>query len=100
MKPFNLLETAGRTWRRARLARRRAIVVVGRPVAAARGAWDGFVDRVNALGLSENTILIAFAVVVGVGSALGVVFFYKLIDAAYGLFFRWPETFLSRSDFL
>lgn len=94
------LSTAARTWRRAAHARRRAIVVVGRPVAAARGAWDGFVDWVNGLGLSENTILLAFAVVVGVGGALGVVVFYKLIDAAYGLFYLWPETFLSRSDFL
>jgi chloride channel protein, CIC family len=92
--------TAGRTWRRAERARRRAIVVVGRPVAAARGMWDGFVEWVNGLGLSENAILLAFAVVVGVGGALGVVVFYKLIDAAYALFFRWPETFLSRSDFL
>ena len=92
--------TAARTWRRADRARRRAIVVVGRPVAAARGMWDGFVEWVNGLGLSENTILLGFAVVVGVGGALGVVVFYKLIDAAYGLFYRWPATFLSRSGFL
>jgi chloride channel protein, CIC family len=75
-------------------------MVVGRPVAAARGKWSQFVDWFNALGLSENTILVAFAVVVGVGGALGVVVFYKLIDAAYGLFYRWPETFLSHTDFL
>jgi H+/Cl- antiporter ClcA len=100
MRPFDLRRTGLRTWRRANLAGHRAIVVVGRPVAAARGVWDDFVDWVNALGLSENTILIGFAVVVGVGGALGVVAFYKLIDAAYGLFYRAPETFLSRSDFL
>jgi CIC family chloride channel protein len=75
-------------------------VVVGRPVAAARGLWDGFVDWFNALGLSENAILLGFAVVVGIGGALGVVAFYKLIDAAYAVFYRWPGTFLSRSDFL
>jgi CIC family chloride channel protein len=92
--------TAGRTWRQADRARRRAIVVVGRPVAAARGLWDDFVDWFNALGLSENAILLGFAVVVGTGGALGVVGFYKLIDAAYALFYRWPGTFLSRSDFL
>ncbi len=91
---------AWRTWRRADRARRRAIVVVGRPVAAARGMWDEFVDWVNGLGLSENTILLGFAVVVGVGGALGVVVFYKLIDAAYGLFYLWPAGFLSRADFL
>jgi chloride channel protein, CIC family len=92
--------TAGRTWRRAGRARRRAVVVVGRPVARARGAWDGFVEWFNALGLSENTILIGFAVVVGVGGALGVVAFYKLIDAAYALFYRWPQTFLPRAGLL
>jgi len=100
MRGFNLRTAGMRTRRRASLARRRAILVVGRPVAAARGVWDDFVEWVNALGLSENTILIAFAVVVGVGGALGVVVFYKLIDAAYGLFYRTPEAFLSRSDFL
>jgi CIC family chloride channel protein len=78
----------------------RAIVVVGRPVAVARGKWSQFVDWFNGLGLSENTILLGFAVVVGVGGALGVVVFYKLIDAAYGLFYRWPGSFLSRADFL
>jgi hypothetical protein len=58
------------------------MVVVGRPVAAARGTWGHFVDWFNALGLSENAILLGFAVVVGTGGALGVVGFYKLIDAA------------------
>jgi CIC family chloride channel protein len=89
-----------RTRRHAARARRRAIVVVGRPVAAARGLWDDFVDWFNALGLSENAILLGFAVVVGTGGALGVVGFYVLIDAAYAVFYRWPGTFLSRSDFL
>jgi len=92
--------TAGRTWRQAERARRRAVVAVGRPVVAARGVWDGFVDWFNALGLSENAILLAFAVVVGVGGALGVVGFYKLIDAAYAVFYRWPGTFLDRGAFL
>lgn len=92
--------TAGKTWHRAGRARRRAIVVVGRPVAKARGVWHGFVEWFNALGLSENTILIGFAVVVGVGGALGVVAFYTLIDASYTLFFRWPQTFLPRAGLL
>jgi CIC family chloride channel protein len=100
LRLVRLWSSAARTWRRAYRARRRAIVVVGRPVAAARTIWDGFVDWANGLGLSENAILLGFAVVVGVGGALGVVVFYKLIDAAYAVFFRWPETFLSRSDFL
>ncbi len=97
---LRLWGTAGTTWRHARSARRRAIVVVGRPVVAARGMWGRFVDWFNGLGLSENAILLAFAVAVGVAAALGVVGFYKLIDAAYTVFYRWPGTFLSRSDFL
>jgi chloride channel protein, CIC family len=92
--------TAGRAWREARRARRRAFVAVGRPVVAARGMWDGFVDWFNGLGLSENAILLAFAVAVGIGGALGVVGFYKLIDAAYALFYQWPGSFLPRGSFL
>ena len=59
------------------------------------------VDWFNGLGLSENAILLGFAVVVGMGAALGVVAFYELIDAAYWLFYRWPGSFLfPSSDFL
>jgi chloride channel protein, CIC family len=87
-------------WGRANRTRRRAIVVVGRPVVAARGVWGRFVDGFNSLGLSENTILLAFAVAVGVGAALGVVGFYTLIDGAYAVFYRWPGRFLSRADLL
>jgi CIC family chloride channel protein len=75
-------------------------VAVGRPVVAARGAWDRFVAWVNGLGLSENASLLAFAVAVGVGAALGVVGFYMLIDAAYALFYHWPSGFLPRESFL
>ena len=81
---------AGRNWRRADRARRRTVLALGRPVAVAWQAWDRFVGWFNALGLSENTILLGFAVAVGVGAALGVVGFYKLIDAAYSVFYRWP----------
>jgi CIC family chloride channel protein len=89
-----------RQLRRLRGHAGRAIVVVGRPVEVARGKWSQFVDWFNDLGLSENTILLGFGAVVGIGGALGVVVFYKLIDAAYGLFYRWPASFLSRADFL
>jgi chloride channel protein, CIC family len=85
---------------RRRLVRLRGSAVVGRPVVAARGVWDDFVDWFNGLGLSENAILLAFAVAVGIGGALGVVAFYKLIDAAYALFYQWPAGFLPRNSFL
>jgi CIC family chloride channel protein len=91
---------AGRSWRQADRARRRTVLALGRPVAVAWQAWDRFVGWFNALGLSENAILLGFAVAVGIGAALGVVGFYKLIDAAYGVFYRWPGTYLSRTDFL
>ncbi len=86
--------------RSARGARRRAVYVVGRPAIAARGAWYDFVEWFNGLGFSENAILLAFAVAVGLGGALGVVGFYKLIDLAFAVFFRWPSTFLSRTELL
>ena len=41
-----------------------------------------------------------FAVAVGGASALGVVAFYRLIDVAYGVFFRWPAQHLARDVFL
>ena len=52
------------------------------------------IERFNALELSENTILMAFALAIGVLSALGVVAFYKSIDLAYALFYRLPADLL------
>ncbi len=70
---------------------RRLMFVPGR---MAGGAWDDFVTWFNALDLSENAVLLGFAVVVGAAGALGVVGFYKLIDLAYAVFFQWPSTWL------
>jgi CIC family chloride channel protein len=64
------------------------------PVSAAQGAWDDLVDGFNALGLSENAILLGFAVLIGLGASAGVVVFYKAIDLAHLVFFSWPERFL------
>lgn len=77
----------------ARLPRqaRRLIYAPGR---MAGGAWDDFVTWFNGLDLSENAVLLGFAVVVGAAGALGVVGFYKLIDFAYLAFFEWPSTWL------
>jgi chloride channel protein, CIC family len=59
-------------------------------------AWSVFVRRFNRLELSENTILLSFAVVIGAATALGVVGFYRLIDLAYTAFYEWPGDYLHR----
>jgi CIC family chloride channel protein len=64
------------------------------PISAAQGFRNDFVDWFNGLELSENGILLGFAALIGLGGALGVVGFYKLIDLAHELFFAWPETLL------
>lgn len=65
-----------------------------------RGVWDAFADWVNGLGLSENTMLLGFAVAIGVSGALGVVAFYRLIDLAYLIFYHWPAGYLSDWGFI
>jgi chloride channel protein, CIC family len=65
-----------------------------------RVVWRVLVSRFNALELSENTILLGFALAIGLAGALGVVVFYRLIDLFYAAFYRWPGAFLSRTDFL
>ena len=57
---------------------------------ALRFAWRAFIAWFDRRELSENSILLGFAVVIGVGSALGVVLFYRLIDLAYLVFIAWP----------
>lgn len=58
----------------------------------ARQAWDAFVDWFNALELSENAILLVFALAIGAAGALGVIAFYKLIDYAFAVFYELPPT--------
>lgn len=41
------------------------------------GAWAALVTRFNRQGLSENAILLGFAVAIGVLTALGVILFYR-----------------------
>ncbi len=60
------------------------------PRRSAQGGWDDFVDWLGTTAVSENAILLVFAVIIGVGAALGIVVFYKLIDAAYWLFVTMP----------
>lgn len=61
-----------------------------------RTAWRDFTAWFNALELSENAILIGFALAIGVASALGVVGFYRSIDVAFAAFYRIPGSYLSR----
>lgn len=58
--------------------------------------WRGIVTRFNRLELSENAILIAFSLAIGVLSALGVAAFYKSIDLAFSLFYRLPGELVPR----
>ncbi len=67
---------------------------------AAGTVWDTFVARFNALGLSENAILLAFAVAIGAATALGVVAFYHLIDLAHLVLFEGPVARFSRLHLL
>lgn len=62
--------------------------------------WRHAIVRFDALELSENTILMVFAVAVGGAAALGVVAFYALIDVAYDVFFGLPTEHLPRNAFL
>ena len=66
----------------------------------AGGIWGRFADWFNALDLNENTILLGFAVVIGVAGGLGVVLFYRLIDLAYYIYYLRPAVFLTASGIL
>jgi len=80
-------------WQLRRLANQARRTTYG-PVNVAQTAWDDVVDWFNSLEFSENSILLGFAVVIGLAAALGVIGFYKLIDLAHEVFFVWPSSFL------
>ncbi len=63
-----------------------------RSVLAVQGAWNSVTAWFNGKALSENAVLLIFAVVTGLLSALGVVAFYKSIDFAYWAFYRLPTS--------
>jgi CIC family chloride channel protein len=65
-----------------------------------RRGWSGFTAWFEGLALSENTIVLAFAVAIGVLSALGVAAFYGSIDVAYKVFYDFPARFLPSLAFL
>jgi CIC family chloride channel protein len=63
-------------------------------------AWSGFTEWFNGLALSENTVVLTFAVAIGLLSALGVAAFYASIDLAYKVFYEFPTQFLPKLGFL
>jgi CIC family chloride channel protein len=69
-------------------------------VRRAGGVWDRFADWFNAFHFNENTILLGFAVAIGLAGGLGVVAFYRLIDLAYWVLYLTPAVFLTQSGFL
>ena len=71
-------------------ARRRTRHLTFGPRRAALGGWDEFVEWFGTLNLSENAVLLMFAVIIGVAAALGIVAFYGLIDLGDTLFIAWP----------
>lgn len=84
-------ERVARTMRAAVVqGRRRARQLTFGPRRAASGGWEEFVEWFGMLNLSENAVLLAFAVVIGAAAALGIVAFYSLIDLSDALLFRWP----------
>jgi chloride channel protein, CIC family len=59
-----------------------------------RSAWESFLAWFHAQELSENAILLTFAVAIGLVGAFGVIAFYRLIDLAFEVFYRWTGTVL------
>src|ERR1051325_4856158 len=72
----------------------------GRATSAIRGRWIAFTDWFNGLALSENGVVLSFAVAIGLLSALGVAAVYRSIDVAYRAFFRFPASLLPPTAFL
>ena len=70
------------------------------PVSGVTGGWNRFIRWFNARQFSENAILLGFAVAIGALASLGVVGFYKLIDLAFTVFYRWTADRLPGSDLL
>lgn len=69
-----------------------------RTVLAMEATWNSVTDWFNGQALSENAVLLIFALITGLLSALGVVAFYKSIDFAYWAFYRLPTSQFPRVD--
>ena len=66
--------------------------ILERAISGVERGWTAVTDWFNGQALSENAVLLIFAVVTGVLAALGVVAFYKSIDFAYWAFYRLPTS--------
>ncbi len=67
---------------------------VRRSIVVGKIIWDEFVKWFNAREFSENWVLLGFAVAIGILAALGVVAFYKSIDLAFDVFYKWPSRYI------
>jgi CIC family chloride channel protein len=56
--------------------------------------WNAFTNWFNRQEYSENAVLLGFAIAIGVLAALGVIAFYRTIDLAYAVFYRWSTPVL------
>ena len=54
--------------------------------------WTLVTEWFNGKALSENAVLLTFAVITGLLSGLGVVAFYRSIDFAYWAFYKFPTS--------
>ncbi len=68
--------------------------LIRRSVVTGKIIWDEFVKWFNAREFPENWVLLGFAVVIGILAALGVALFYKSIDLAFDVFYKWPAQYI------
>lgn len=76
--------------------RRRITAAYGAASRNVQKTWTEITGWFNGKALSENAVLLIFAVITGLLSALGVVAFYKSIDFAYWAFYRLPTSSFPR----
>ena len=82
--------------RRWRARHERARLLSTRLVVWADARWARFLDWFHARQLSENAILLGFAVLIGLVGAAGVIAFYRTIDLAFDVFYEWTGFWLGR----
>src|SRR5690606_20626764 len=92
-----LLRLLRRRWLQTLVRTRRVARV---PANVATSGWGAFVEWFGRLEISENAVLLGFAVAIGAAGGLGVAAFYKLIDVAYLAFFQWPLEQIGSGPFL
>lgn len=86
--------------RLSRIPRRLRRALVPRALSGVERHWARAVEWLHRLDLDENTILLGFAVAIGLIGAGGVIAFYKAIDLAFLVFYEWPASALGTGDLL